>query len=77
MPTLNTAKLMLNLIYYELFKTYAKWRTYIGFIVVVALIPLVMWAMKVEGGKFIQTIRRSRTISSSPEIFLTGGLYRS
>ena len=40
---------MVNLIYYELFKTYAKWRTYIGFIAVVVIIPLVMWAMKVEG----------------------------
>jgi ABC-2 type transport system permease protein len=62
---------MINLIYYELFKTYAKWRTYIGFIVVVVLIPLVMWAMKVEGGRFIQF--QMRTLQN--DFFITGNLF--
>ncbi|HTR81927.1 MAG TPA: ABC transporter permease subunit [Bacteroidota bacterium] len=62
---------MLNLIYYELFKTYAKWRTYIGFIVVVVLIPLVMWAMKIEGGKFIQIQMRAL----QNDFFTTGNLF--
>lgn len=62
---------MLNLIYYELFKTYAKWRTYIGFIAIVVIIPLVMWAMKVEGGRFIQYQMRSL----QNDFFITGNLF--
>ena len=62
---------MLNLIYYELFKTYAKWRTYIGFIAVVVIIPLVMWGMKVEGGRFIQY--QMRTLQN--DFFITGNLF--
>jgi ABC-2 type transport system permease protein len=62
---------MINLIYYELFRTYAKWRTYIGFIVVVVIIPLVMWAMKAEGGRFIQY--QMRTLQS--DFFITGNLF--
>ena len=62
---------MFNLIYYELFKTYAKWRTYIGFIVVAVIIPLVMWAMKIEGGKFIQY--QMRTLQN--DFFITGNLF--
>ena len=62
---------MINLIYYELFKTYAKWRTYIGFIAVVVIIPLVMWAMKVEGGRFIQYQMRSL----QNDFFITGNLF--
>ncbi|MCX6137419.1 MAG: ABC transporter permease [Ignavibacteriales bacterium] len=45
---------MINLLYYELFKTYAKWRTYIGFLVVMVVIPLVLWGLKLEGGNFVQ-----------------------
>jgi ABC-2 type transport system permease protein len=62
---------MVTLIYYELFKTYAKWRTYIGFIVVVVIIPLVLWAMKVEGGRFIQY--QMRTLQN--DFFVTGNLF--
>ena len=62
---------MFNLIYYELFKTYAKWRTYIGFIAVIVIIPLVMWAMKVEGGRFIQYQMRSL----QNDFFITGNLF--
>jgi len=62
---------MLNLIYWELFKTYAKWRTYIGFIAVGVLIPLIMWIMWIEGGKFIQY--QLRTLQS--EFLITGNLF--
>ncbi|MGA7161134.1 MAG: ABC transporter permease subunit [Bacteroidota bacterium] len=62
---------MVNLIYYEMFKTYAKWRTYIGFIVVVVIIPLVMWAMKMEGGRFIQY--QMRMLQN--DFFVTGNLF--
>jgi ABC-2 type transport system permease protein len=62
---------MLNLVYYELFKTYAKKRTYIGFIAVAVIIPLVMWGMKMEGGRFIQY--QMRTLQN--DFFITGNLF--
>ncbi len=62
---------MFNLIYYELFKTYAKWRTYIGFLAVIVIIPLVMWGMKVEGGRFVQY--QMRTLQN--DFFITGNLF--
>lgn len=62
---------MLNLIYWELFKTYSKWRTYIGFIAVAVLIPVVMWIMWIEGGKFITY--QLKTLQS--EFLITGNLF--
>ena len=62
---------MFNLIYYELFKTYAKWRTYIGFIAVAVIIPLVMYGMKVEGGRYIQY--QMRTLQN--DFLITGNLF--
>ncbi|HAP35944.1 MAG TPA: hypothetical protein DCQ28_08405 [Bacteroidetes bacterium] len=62
---------MLNLIYWELFKTYSKWRTYIGFIAVGVLIPVIMWIMWIEGGKFIQY--QLRTMQT--EFLITGNLF--
>ena len=62
---------MLNLLYWELFKTYSKWRTYIGFIAVAILIPVIMWIMRIEGGKFIQYQLRSM----QAEFLITGNLF--
>jgi ABC-2 type transport system permease protein len=62
---------MFNLLYWELFKTYAKWRTYIGFIAVAVLIPLVMWIMWIEGGRFIQYQLRSL----QTDFLITGNLF--
>ncbi len=62
---------MLNLIYWELFKTYSKWRTYIGFIAVAVLIPVIMWIMWMEGGKFITY--QLKTLQS--EFLITGNLF--
>lgn len=62
---------MINLIYWELFKTYAKWRTYIGFIAVAVLIPVVMWIMWIEGGRFIQYQLRSL----QTDFLITGNLF--
>lgn len=62
---------MLNLIYWEIFKTYAKWRTYIGFIAVSVLIPLIMWIMWIEGGRFIQYQLRAL----QAEFLITGNLF--
>lgn len=62
---------MFNLIYWELFKTYAKWRTYIGFIAVSVLIPLIMWIMWIEGERFVQ--QQLRSLQS--EFLITGNLF--
>ncbi|MEW5800208.1 MAG: ABC transporter permease [Bacteroidota bacterium] len=62
---------MINLIRLELFKTYAKWRTYIGFIAVGVLIPVIMWIMWIEGGKFIQY--QLRTLQA--DFFITGNIF--
>lgn len=50
---------MIRLVYYELIKTFLKKRTYIGFLLVGIVVPLVVVAMKLEGGKFIQYSLRS------------------
>jgi ABC-2 type transport system permease protein len=50
---------MIRLVYYELIKTFLKKRTYIGFLLVGIVVPLVVVAMKLEGGKFIQFSLRS------------------
>ena len=62
---------MITLIRFELFKTYAKWRTYIGFIAVGVLIPVIMWLMWIEGGRFIQ----AQTRSLQNEFFISGNLF--
>lgn len=62
---------MINLIYWELFKTYAKWRTYIGFIAVGVLIPVIMWIMWVEGGGFVE--RQLRSLQA--DFLITGNLF--
>lgn len=45
---------MLNLIRLELFKIFSKWRTYIGFLVLALIIPLIQVAMHFEGQKYIE-----------------------
>lgn len=50
---------MLRLVYYELIKTFLKKRTYIGFLLVAIVVPLVEVAMKIEGGRFLQFSLRS------------------
>ncbi|MGH2568719.1 MAG: ABC transporter permease [Bacteroidota bacterium] len=44
---------MLILTYYELLKTFLKKRTYLGFLIVALLIPLIEVGMKLEGGRFL------------------------
>ena len=44
---------MIRLIYYELVKIFLKRRTYIGFGIVLVIVPLVEVAMKLEGGRFL------------------------
>lgn len=49
---------MFLLLKYELLKTYLKWRTYIGFIAVGVLVPVVQIALKFEGGSIIRRMTR-------------------
>ncbi len=62
---------MLLLIYFELLKTFSKWRTYIGFITVSVVIPVVMYALYYEGGEFIN----AQTRSIQKEFFMVGNLF--
>ncbi len=62
---------MLILLYNECFKTFAKWRTYIGFIAVAILIPVVMVLMHLEGSRFVE--RQMRALSA--DFFITGNLF--
>lgn len=48
-----------RLVYYELIKTFLKKRTYIGFLVVLVVVPLFIIAMKIEGGRFLHATTRS------------------
>jgi ABC-2 type transport system permease protein len=45
---------MLLLIRYELLKTFRKWRTYIGFLLVLILVPLIYWGLSLSGDSMIK-----------------------
>ena len=62
---------MIRLVYYELIKTFLKKRTYIGFLLVAVVVPLVEFAMKVEGGRFLQHSLRSL----QQDFFFVGNLF--
>lgn len=62
---------MLRLVYYELIKTFLKKRTYIGFLLVAIVVPLVEVAMKIEGGRFLQFSLRSL----QQDFMLVGNLF--
>jgi ABC-2 type transport system permease protein len=49
---------MVRLVYYELIKLFFKKRTYIGFGIVLLIVPLVEVAMKLEGGYFLKMAMR-------------------
>lgn len=42
----------------ELYKTFKKWRTYIGFIAIAVLVPIVQIALKLEGGGMVRRLTR-------------------
>jgi ABC-2 type transport system permease protein len=52
---------MIRLLYYELLKLFLKKRTYIGFGIVLLIVPLVEVAMKLEGGRFLTAAMRGLT----------------
>ncbi|RPI02133.1 MAG: hypothetical protein EHM64_14505 [Ignavibacteriae bacterium] len=49
---------MIRLIYYELIKIFLKKRTYLGFGIVLLIVPLVEIAMKLEGGRYLSMAMR-------------------
>jgi len=54
---------LIELIKIELFKIFSKWRTYIGFIALAILFPLIHSAMYVEGKTFIELFTKNLTQS--------------
>jgi ABC-2 type transport system permease protein len=50
---------MASLIYYEMLKTFLKKRTYLGFLIVLIIVPLIVVALKIEGGRFLRMATRS------------------
>ncbi len=50
---------MINLINIELYKIFKKWRTYIGFIAIGVLVPIIHLAMYIEGGRSINFMTRN------------------
>jgi len=58
---------VIRLVHYELLKTFLKKRTYLGFLIILVIVPLIEVAMKIEGGRIVQVWTRSlhRTSSSS------------
>lgn len=64
---------MSTLIRNELLKTFAKWRTYIGFIAVGVIVPLVEIGLKIEGGPLL----RGATRSLVQDFVLVGNLFNA
>lgn len=62
---------MTNLIYYELLKIFKKWRTYIGFIAIGILIPLIEFVMYFSG----QGIIGNTTKRLEQDFILVGNLF--
>jgi ABC-2 type transport system permease protein len=49
---------MIKLINIELYKIFKKWRSYIGFIAIAILVPVIEFALQIEGHKSIDFITR-------------------
>lgn len=58
---------------FELLKTYRKWRTYIGFLAILAVVPIVEIALKLEGGGMMR--RMTRAIAQ--DFLLVGNLFNA
>jgi ABC-2 type transport system permease protein len=62
---------MLSLIYYESVKTFLKKRTYLGFLIVLLIVPLIEIAMSVEGERVLTGTLRSL----QQDFFFVGKLF--
>lgn len=56
---------------YEILKTYSKWRTYIGFLAILVLIPIVQIGLKLEGGSMLRRMTRDL----AQDFLLVGNLF--
>ena len=61
---------MLRIFRYELLKTFLKWRTYIGFIAIVIIVPLVEIALKLQGDSMMKAMTRGL----AQDFFIVGNL---
>jgi len=57
----------------ELLKTFRKWRTFIGFLAIGLIIPLVHVAFKLEGGSAVRSVTRAL----EGDFFLAGNLFNT
>jgi ABC-2 type transport system permease protein len=62
---------VIRIVYYELVKTFLKKRTYLGFGLVLLIVPLVEVAFKLEGGRFINIATRGL----ARDFFMIGNLF--
>jgi len=62
---------MTRLVLYELLKTFWKKRTYLGFAVVLVIVPVVEVAFKLEGGRFLTVMLRGL----ARDFYLVGNLF--
>ena len=62
---------MIRLIYHECVKTFLKKRTYLGFVILLVVIPLIEIAMKLEGGRAVSGTLRSL----QQDFFFVGNLF--
>lgn len=62
---------MTAVLFNELIKTFAKWRTYIGFIAIGVLVPLVEFGMKWEGPSMMRGTLRSM----EQDFIITGNIF--
>ncbi|OGU30955.1 MAG: hypothetical protein A2X67_02600 [Ignavibacteria bacterium GWA2_55_11] len=60
-----------RLVWSEIVKTFLKKRTYLGFLIVLLVIPIVEWAFKVEGGRFL----RAATRNLAADFLVLGNLF--
>jgi ABC-2 type transport system permease protein len=50
---------MIDLISIELYKIFKKWRTYIGFMAIAVLVPIIQIALLIEGEKYLDFMTRN------------------
>ncbi|GJQ21283.1 MAG: hypothetical protein HBSIN02_16380 [Bacteroidia bacterium] len=62
---------MIRLLCAECMKTFLKKRTYLGFLIILVVVPLVEIAMKIEGGRFTEASLRS----FHQDFFFIGSLF--
>lgn len=63
---------MLKLIQLEWIKTFSKWRTYIGFIAISIVLPLLYIGLKLDGGRFLRDTPAYKILEQN--FFIMGNL---